>query len=1496
MALVAGIMLTGVQAQALGPSQPQPGPHVLANIDAGKPQDLIVVYDDLAIEADARAMQTAQGLSARHPRIVDHKAARYASQKQASLANLATSHAKIQADTQTEVLKDYRHLPVNLLRVHTRQALERLLAQPGVTGVYENRIEQKMLAQSLPLVGQPQVAAQGSLGTGSSVAVLDTGVDYTRAALGGCSAPGVPASCKVVYAQDFAPDDGQLDSDGHGTNVAAVVAGVAPGTKIVALDVFGASGTASSADILSAISWVIANRASYNIVAINLSLGSGAFTSPVTSGVYNTAVAQARAAGILTVAAAGNDGYTNALSQPAAVAGVVSVGAVYDSAMGGFNWGSPLRCSDRVSAADKVTCFSNSASFLTLLAPGSQISAAGLVEGGTSQAAPHVAGAVAVLRAAYPTETLEQTVARLTNGVLVTDGRNDLAKPRINLPQAMGVTATSCNYSLSALSQTFDASGGNDSVNVSTDVGCSWQAASDSSNASWITVTAGASGSGNASVSYTVAANPNVAGRTGTLTVAGKTYTVTQSGSVSGLANLLLNPGFEAGAVTWVDSTANGYPVITADLNPVDAANSWYAWLCGYNRCTDTLYQDVVVPPDAQTVLLQFKYWVQTTETDSATVYDDLSISIADPAGTGSSQRWTLSNLNVTSGWLQSPQYDVSAFRGQTIRVKFAGSTDGSFATDFLLDDVQLLVSGSAPDTQPPTLPGALRATVLSSNSVRLSWSPATDNVAVSTYQIYRNDLFLSSTGNVLGFTDTALTAASSYRYSVAACDAAGNCTAPSLAVLATTPAVLSDVQAPTVPTGLTGRGSSVSALSLSWLDASDNVGVSQYKLYRNGTLLQALVNVTSYADSGLTPSTSYSYTVAACDAAGNCSAQSPALAVSTLSPFSASTPLIIDGAVSVNTSGNLATISIGSIVNRSDYLTSGSLRIELWAFDTPFTGSELGYKTASIRTSAITGGVDQLAPYQSLTGLTLSLPYAPPPAGNTQLVVFVTEYSATCTQVDKFCYAYYVNLHETQAPTIPGALAASAVSSSQIDLVWADASDNVGVATYQVYRNGALVAVLGNVTRFSDVGLAAAASYSYRVTACDAVANCSAQSASATATTPVAPDTHSPSVPSGLTATVLGSSQVTLTWNAATDNTGVVSYNVYSSGALVATLGNVTSTTRATAPATRYSYSVSACDAVANCSGQSVAVPVTTPALADTTPPSAPTNLIATPVSQSAIDLSWAQATDDVAVTQYKVVREGSLLATLGNVSSFADTGLRAGTAYRYSVQACDALANCSVPSAAASATTVAPSISLNLAPGWNLLGNSSSAPIDVASALADASRFITVWKWHAQQNVWGFYAPALAAQRGTVLADYAASKGYQLLSTLASGEGFWVNATGPTSVALPAGGAFSLGAAHLLPGWNLVVTGDNVSPKAFNLALTEPLAVPPSVGGVPINLTTLWAWDNGASKWYFYAPNLEGQGGTALFDYTASKGYLDFASTGKLLGAGLGFWVNRP
>jgi subtilisin family serine protease len=133
--------------------------------------------------------------------------------------------------------------------------------------------------------------------------------------------------------------------------------------------------------------------------------------------------------------AAGNETSKNGISSPACAPGAVSVGAVYDDYMGAIAWEA---CTDSSTAPDQVTCFSNSSSYLTLLAPGAIITAAGIGVGGTSQAAPHVAGAVAVLRAAFQAETLEQTVSRMTNGgVPVADPYNGLTHPRLDLVGAI---------------------------------------------------------------------------------------------------------------------------------------------------------------------------------------------------------------------------------------------------------------------------------------------------------------------------------------------------------------------------------------------------------------------------------------------------------------------------------------------------------------------------------------------------------------------------------------------------------------------------------------------------------------------------------------------------------------------------------------------------------------------------------------------------------------------------------------------------------------------------------------------------------------------------------------------------------------------------------------------------------------------------------------------------------------------------------------------------
>ena len=161
------------------------------------------------------------------------------------------------------------------VRTRNRAALAKLLSHSDIKAVYENKSYQHQLAESLPLIQQPAAAATGRDGAGTTVAVLDTGVNYTLPAFG-CIAPGVPATCRVVAAVDVAPDDYTLDDiKGHGTNVAAIIVGVAQGAKIAAVDVFTGQ-VAYSSDIINGINLVINNESVYNIVAMNLSLGASA--------------------------------------------------------------------------------------------------------------------------------------------------------------------------------------------------------------------------------------------------------------------------------------------------------------------------------------------------------------------------------------------------------------------------------------------------------------------------------------------------------------------------------------------------------------------------------------------------------------------------------------------------------------------------------------------------------------------------------------------------------------------------------------------------------------------------------------------------------------------------------------------------------------------------------------------------------------------------------------------------------------------------------------------------------------------------------------------------------------------------------------------------------------------------------------------------------------------------------------------------------------------
>src|SRR3990172_5169055 len=189
--------------------------------------------------------------------------------------------------------------------------------------------------------------------------------------------------------------------------------------------------------------------------------------------------------------------------------------------------------------------------------------------------------------------------------------------------------------------------------------------------------------------------------------------------------------------------------------------------------------------------------------------------------------------------------------------------------------------------------------------------------------------------------------------------------------------------------------------------------------------------------------------------------------------------------------------------------------------------------------------------------------------------------------------------------------------------------------------------------------------------------------------TAPPPSDTTTPSTPTGLSAAVVSSSQINLSWTASTDNVGVTGYNVYRNGTPIATVASLSYNDTALTPNTTYSYTVSAYDAAGYSSVQSASASATTQAVsADTALPTIPTGLTATAVSSSQINLSWTASTDNIGVTGYDIYRGGTPLTTVA-ATSYSNTGLTASTLYSYTVRAKDAAGNNSAQTASVSATT---------------------------------------------------------------------------------------------------------------------------------------------------------------------------------------------------------------
>jgi chitodextrinase len=479
----------------------------------------------------------------------------------------------------------------------------------------------------------------------------------------------------------------------------------------------------------------------------------------------------------------------------------------------------------------------------------------------------------------------------------------------------------------------------------------------------------------------------------------------------------------------------------------------------------------------------------------------------------------------------------------------------------------------------------------------------------------------------------------------------------------------LDPFQAPATPTpeapiSLVALPGGSTSIGLTWASAPGDTLATQYRLFRDGVATVTLQG-TSHTDAGLTPSTTYTYWVYAMDADGHMSTGSMPATATTFSAGQSDTtaPTAPTSLVAVPASSSAISLNW----NASD---DGS--------------GVLGYRV-------FRGGVE----IAQAAGTTYSDGGLSP---STLYAYTVAAYDAAGNLSDPSNQASATTLAEggsdTEAPSAPGSLSATATSSTSAALSWSAATDDVGVLGYRIFRNGSEVGTSSS-TGFNDTGLSPSTVYSYSVIAFDAAGNNSSTSPSAIVTTPAGsqPDTQAPTAPGTLNAVATGSSSIDLSWSVATDNVGVTGYRIIRNGAQVGTATSTSYIDLGLTPSTTYTYTVIAYDAANNASAASAPASATTNAVGggDTQSPGAPAGLSATATGTSTVDVAWSASTDNVGVTGYRIFRNGNQVGTTSS-TSFTDSGLSAATVYTYSVVAFDAAGNTSAPSGSATATTQSP------------------------------------------------------------------------------------------------------------------------------------------------------------------------------------------------------------
>lgn len=424
-----------------------------------------------------------------------------------------------------------------------------------------------------------------------------------------------------------------------------------------------------------------------------------------------------------------------------------------------------------------------------------------------------------------------------------------------------------------------------------------------------------------------------------------------------------------------------------------------------------------------------------------------------------------------------------------------------------------------------------------------------------------------------------------------------------------------SDTVAPSAPTALAASGTTQTSTNLSWTASTDNVGVTGYDVYQ-GTTLKATVTTTSYAVTGLTASTAYTFSVKAKDAAGNISAASNVVNVTTLAPVAdttaptAPTALAASGTTSssTNLSWTAATDNLG--VTGYDVYQGATLLGSTASTNYNVTG--LTASTAysfSVKAKDAAGNISSSSNVVNVTTSAITISYCASQGGS------VTDELIGRVQIGTINNASTGGTGYTDFTSISTNLTKGASTTITITPTWTGSTYPEGYAVFIDYNQNGVFTDAGETVWTKAAATTTPATGSFTVsasaltgptrmrvsmkyngipTACEAFSYGQVEDYTVNLVAGSA-DTTAPTAPTSLTASGTTATSTNLSWTAATDNVGVTGYDVYQGATLKATVTTTSYTVTGLTAATAYTFSVRAKDAVGNISVSSNTVNVTT-------------------------------------------------------------------------------------------------------------------------------------------------------------------------------------------------------------------------------------------------------------------------------------------------------------